>query len=455
MSPVIIIIGCILIAVIVTVSVILIKSAVAPKKVGNIKKLIKDGKISQAEKLAKSILAKNSRDYVAHYWLGKTYLADKKPEQAYIEFKAVNDNAVFNGEIPETEFRKEIAPLYMKFGETKSALREYLLLTKLDSQNADNFYTVGQLYEGQGEQNLAMGFYQKAISVNRKHSKAHSALGYLLLKNKQFPDAKEEIDMAIRLSPETYSNYYYLGKLLKESADYSGALKAFEKAERDPDFRQKALIERGSCFMMVDQYDNAAIEYQSAIKYGKDPSSQETLYAHYFLAACYEKDHKIEKALVEWELIHAKNPRFQDVSAKLNDYRDLQNNDSMKEYLTANPGNFLEICKKVASMAYKLDSQQEEITPYGCSFTAVENRKDSWMNVRKQIFLVEFYRKGDPVDDAAIRKVADLLRDENYFKAIIFSSSGFTNAAIGYADGRPILLVDKTQLELLLSKVGV
>ena len=156
MSPVIIIIGCILIAVIVTVSVILIKNALAPKKVGNIKKLIRDGKTAQAEKLAKSILAKNSRDYVAHYWLGKTYLADKKPEQAYLEFKAVNDNAVFDGEIPEIDFRKELAPLYIKFGEAKSALREYLLLTKLESQNADNFYTVGKLYEEEGEQNLAM-----------------------------------------------------------------------------------------------------------------------------------------------------------------------------------------------------------------------------------------------------------------------------------------------------------
>ena len=104
-------------------------------------------------------------------------------------------------------------------------------------------------------------------------------------------------------------------------------------------------------------------------------------------------------------------------------------------------------------MAYKLDSQQEEITPYGCSFTAVENRKDSWMNVRKQVFLVEFYRRGDPVDDAVIRKIGDLIRDENYFKAIIFSSSGFTKAAMGYADGRPIVLVDKSQLEILLSKV--
>ncbi len=75
------------------------------------------------------------------------------------------------------------------------------------------------------------------------------------------------------------------------------------------------------------------------------------------------------------------------------------------------------------------------------------------MNVRKQVFLVEFYRKGDPVDDAAIRKVGDLMRDENYYKAIIFSSSGFTKAATGYADGRPIILVDKPQLELLLSKV--
>jgi len=129
-KPVILVICMVLIGIIVFIAALLIKKLMAPQKIGNIKKLLKDGKYPQAEKIAKSMLAKNTRDYEAHYWLGKVYIAEKKTEQAYLEFKTVNDNAVFNGTIPEVDFRKNMAALYMKYDDVKSALQEYLLLTK-------------------------------------------------------------------------------------------------------------------------------------------------------------------------------------------------------------------------------------------------------------------------------------------------------------------------------------
>ena len=47
---------------------------------------------------------------------------------------------------------------------------------------------------------------------------------------KQYQEAKREIDLSLSISPETYSSYYYLGKILKENKDYGAAIKAFEKA---------------------------------------------------------------------------------------------------------------------------------------------------------------------------------------------------------------------------------
>ena len=454
-NPIVLIITLVLVALIIFVGAIIVKNFMAPQKIGSIRRMIKDGKLNAAEKLAKSILAKDSRDYVAHYWLGKVYLAEKKPEQAFIEFKTVNDNALFDGTIPEADFRKEIAVLYNKYGEPQSALREYMLLTKIDPQNAENFYNVGKMYEVTGEENMGIGFYQKAIELNKKHSKAHSALGYLMLKNKQMSEAKKEIDTAIRLSPETWINYFYEGKLLKEMNDYAAAIKAFEKSERDHDIRQKALIEKGSCYMLSEQFESAESEYTRAIQNAKDDTSQETLYARYFLASCYENTHKIEKAIEQWEKIRSRNPRFLDVNSKLNEYKDLQNNDSMKEYLTSGTSTFMELCKKVAAVAYKVEVQDSEEKPYGCSMVVIETKKDSWMSGRKQIFRIDFYRNAEPVNDGAIRKMAEDIKTSSYTKAIIFSSSGFTKAAENYAEGRPIVLIGKDQLELILSKSGV
>ena len=69
--------------------VFIIKTFAAPKKIEGIQKYIKQGKYSAAIKLAKSMITKDPRDFKAHYYLGKAYLADNKPELALMEFKTV------------------------------------------------------------------------------------------------------------------------------------------------------------------------------------------------------------------------------------------------------------------------------------------------------------------------------------------------------------------------------
>ncbi len=450
-----IVIIAVLFVVIVTVTIILVKSLVKPQKISSIQKLIKEQKYPQAQKLAKGIIAKNQRDYLAHYWLGKAYLADNKSELAFMEYKTVNENALFNGDIPEIEFRRTMAELYKKFNQPQDALKEYLLLTKLDPTNAENDYNVGQIYESMGKGAMAMGFYQKCITANKKHAKAHSAMGYLLYRSKQYTEAKKEIDTAIHLSPDTYSNYYYMGKILKDNNNFSAALKQFEKAERDPLFKQRALIERGSCYAAVTQFDNAITEYEHAIKISKDESNQETLYARYFLASCYEKTRNIEKAIEQWEKIFSRNRSFRDVATKLSQYKEIEANDNMKEYLTCSAQNFSELCKKIALSGFNLTCQRIEQTKSGCVMLASDDKKEGWMNQRQQMILVQFFRDTNPVEDSVVRKAADSVKSQNYEKAILISSSEFTRTAMSFAETRPINLVGKLQLETLLSKAGI
>ena len=68
-------------------SYVIVKSILSPKKIEGIQKLIKQGKYGSAVKLAKNMITKNTRDFKAHYFLGKAYLADNKPELAIMEYK--------------------------------------------------------------------------------------------------------------------------------------------------------------------------------------------------------------------------------------------------------------------------------------------------------------------------------------------------------------------------------
>ena len=99
-----------------------LKSVISPKKISKVEKNIKSGKYAAAIKDAKAILSKNPRDSEARYLLGKAYLADKKSDLAYIEFKTLNKTAVFNNIATEIEFRSIIADLYLKFQQPDEAL---------------------------------------------------------------------------------------------------------------------------------------------------------------------------------------------------------------------------------------------------------------------------------------------------------------------------------------------
>ena len=195
--------------------------------------------------------------------------------------------------------------------------------------------------------------------------------------------------------------------------------------------------------MAANSIEKAMIEFDRAVKSAQNESNQETLYARYFLAACYEKTRKIDSALSQWEAIYSKNHNFKDVASKLAQYRDLQGNDAMKEYLTCNPQTFCEICKKIALVGFGLSAGSVEQKKFGCMMVATESKNENWMNMRQSPYLLVFYREPDLIEDGVLRKLLEIVKSKNYVKVIIASSAGFTRTATGFSENRPIELIPK------------
>ncbi len=440
----------------VILSFFVIKSIRSPKKISTIKNLLRQGKVNNAIKIAKAIIAKDNRDIVAHYYLGKAYLADKKDELALMELKIVNQEAIFDiMDIPEKEFRQSIGQLFSKFNQTDDALNEYILLSKLDPTNADVFFETARLFEQKKKYEHALGYYNKTIQMNRRHGKAHAARGMILFRAKQYPEARKAIDLAIQISPDNFANYYYLGKIFKETNEYPAAVEAFEKATRDADFRQKALIERGTCFLTVNNIEKAKIEFDRAINIPTKDNGSETLYARYFLASCFEKERNIDKAVAQWDIIHKKNKNFRDVAAKLAEYKKFEDNDSMKEYLTCSDSAFLDICKNLALKTLNLSPQSATSTKFGCEIVATEKKDSNWMDARKKLFLLVFYRETKLIEESTLRNILDKAKKQKCANVFLFTSSDFARQAINFAENRPIELIGNEKLEGLLTKIGI
>lgn len=444
----------VLCAIVATAAFFIIKNILLPTKADVLPKLYKQGKTQHLIKSAKQIISKDSKNYLAHYYLGKAYIKENKTELAILEFKIVNENALFGTEIEEIPFRQEYASILLKCNQQGEALKNYLLLTKLEPRNAENYFNCGQIYEQQNRYDVALGFMQKAAFLDKKHAKAHAEIGLMMYRTKNYSEAKKEIDISLRLNPENYSAYYYLGKILKDAKDLQGAIKAFEKAQRDPEVKQKSIIEHGSCYMMANRLDNASLDFIRAVELDKNNENPETLYARYFLATCYEKMRKIDKAIEQWEAIYKQNKGFRDVGSKLSEYKDLQANDYLKDYLTCSNEEFMEICKIACEKSFKLQVLSCDLKKWGCQLTGVDKRDESWMAVRKQLLFVRFYREPEPIDDAEVRQALDEMKSLGSVKGFLFSSSGFSNTAKRFADNRPVELAEKQKLEAILAQAG-
>lgn len=444
----------VLCAIVATAAFFIIKNILLPTKADVLPKLYKQGKTQHLIKSAKQIISKDSKNYLAHYYLGKAYIKENKTELAILEFKIVNENALFGTEIEEIPFRQEYASILLKCNQQGEALKNYLLLTKLEPRNAENYFNCGQIYEQQNRYDVALGFMQKAAFLDKKHAKAHAEIGLMMYRTKNYSEAKKEIDISLRLNPENYSAYYYLGKILKDAKDLQGAIKAFEKAQRDPEVKQKSIIEHGSCYMMANRLDNASLDFIRAVELDKNNENPETLYARYFLATCYEKMRKIDKAIEQWEAIYKQNKGFRDVGSKLSEYKDLQANDYLKDYLTCSNEEFMEICKMACEKSFKLQVLSCDLKKWGCQLTGVDKRDESWMAVRKQLLFVRFYREPEPIDDAEVRQALDEMKSLGSVKGFLFSSSGFSNTAKRFADNRPVELAEKQKLETILAQAG-
>jgi len=438
-------------AAVIIVSLLLAKALLAPRRVASIAGLLKQNKSSAAIRAAKRVLAKDTRNTQARYLLGLAYLAENKPELALIEFQTVNQIGHFEGYVKEVPFRKKIAELYSKFNQPEEALKEYLLLLKKEPGNAEHYVAAAQLFEERNRSSKAMALYRKAVELDPRNHDAHLRLGTLYYRSQKTIDARAELEAALKLQPENPEARYFMGKIQKEFKEFTAALGSFEKASRDERFRVRALVERGAVYISMKNLDAASSELERALKLSTDDGTNETLHARYFLAACYERQRRLDRAVEQWEKIYAKKPTFKDTAEKLGQYHELRTDDRMKDYMTSHDEEYGEICSAVAT---HLGLQVRDISVHGdgCEVWAVEGQS-KWRNARKMPQLLRFLRVTHPVDESGVRSLHEDMKKQNITRGTIITSSGFSRTAVEFAETRPIHLVNRDKLQELLKEI--
>jgi tetratricopeptide (TPR) repeat protein len=262
----------------------LIKNVILPKRAAAAAEYLNKSKVLQAVKAAKAAVEQDPQNAEAHYLLGKAFLADKREEQAFKEYRSASRLGIEGKNIPETEFRETIAGLYAKFHEEEEALKEYVLLIKQHPENPEHCFQAGKLFSGRNRPDLAEQCLRKAVALNPKEGRYRFDLGMHYYLAKKIKEASGEFEAALKLNPTDGHVQRYMGKIFKDAKDYAGAVPYLEKAARDQEYKLRALVELGSCYMSLKLLDKAIPELERAVSIIKKESEPDSLHARYFLA---------------------------------------------------------------------------------------------------------------------------------------------------------------------------
>ena len=201
-----------------------------PMKLNMINNHIRSGNYRGAVKLCKDIIAKDSKNSEAHYFLGLAYLNDNQNELALEEFRIVDRAGVFSKNISEYELRMHMAELYAKTNKIDEALKEYALLSQKNGHNFEVYFKMGELFDSKGNKQQAAAYYMKALKIKKKFVPALYKLGIIYFDFKKYADAKKLFSLLRVEDPNDFKIYYYLGVIDKSEGNSKSAIANLEKA---------------------------------------------------------------------------------------------------------------------------------------------------------------------------------------------------------------------------------
>ena len=300
--------------------VFLIKNIILSRQTAVAASQLNRSKILKTIRAAKAAIERDPQNAEAHYLLGKAYLLDKREEQALREFKSVNRLGIEGKSIPEIEFRETIAPLYAKYHEEEESLKEYILLIKKQPEKSAYYFQAGILFSGRNRADLAEQYLRKAISMSPNEEEYHFELGMHYYLGRRVNEANAEFEATLKINSSNTLALLYMGKIFKDSRDYTKAIPYLEKASRDQKYKLRSLVELGSCYMSLKMLDRAVSELERAVNCIEKEAEPDSLYARYFLGMCFEKQQEFTKAIAQWDKVYAQKKNFRDVGEKLTQY---------------------------------------------------------------------------------------------------------------------------------------
>ncbi|MBV6493317.1 MAG: hypothetical protein LDLANPLL_01333 [Turneriella sp.] len=428
-----------------------IRTYLIPKRVEELAEMIRQGHVGPAISKLTKMIEENDRDSYLHFLLGEAYFKQNDLQGAATEYRQVIKLSKWSPQVKEAVVRSRIAKIYMQNRNYDEAKKEYLILTRLDGTNHENYYQVGILFETAGLSDKALPYFKQSAKLKPTHADSFLHIGTTEYHFGNLNDAKLALTEAVKLNGNLHSAHYYLGMCLKNQKDYDWAIKEFELASKDENLKGKALLAKGLSLMEKGQLPTAQIELEKGLMVAPKGGDLE-LNLRYAIGACAERKRDFHTAIANWERIIDVNAKFRDVQDKLKAYDEFRTDDTIKDFMIAPPGKFEAQTRAIIeALSYKIvDLNVIDDSEVHILATEEEGTRRSTKKSNRLIYVL---RTTELIPERTVRALHEEMRAKGANKGICISTSDFSSQAQAFIQSRPIELYDRKQLIALLRAI--
>ncbi|HEX5759507.1 MAG TPA: tetratricopeptide repeat protein [Thermoanaerobaculia bacterium] len=183
------------------------------------------------------------------------------------------------------------------------AVRALETAFKLDRDNYELAYFLGETHFNEGEPEQALAYFGRVLEVKPDHYEGLVYSGVILYERGEHPRAEESLKRAVALYPETFLPNFSLGAVYASQGNLAKAVLFLERAVKVEAVPQ-ALYLLGSCLYEMGRLSQATRSLQEAVRL--DPAFEE---AHHLLGLAYLDRHWNRKALDAFRRAQRLNPK--------------------------------------------------------------------------------------------------------------------------------------------------
>ncbi|MBE6353274.1 tetratricopeptide repeat protein [Treponema sp.] len=444
-----------LIAGVVVISLIAVLMLIFGKKGGGISAGGSGEHKNQAQiiRLANKKLAKDPYDPEGLFPIGDIYFSKQLWDKAfpvYMQLSKLPREKLTEEEYFLVLLRCGICAVHQnKFQEAVMSLSEAY---NLNSRNFEVNYYLGLACFKSQQYEKAIPCFKKALIAKSDAEGVYFYLGQALYFTKKYRDSLPCFKKALDEDPSNKEALYDMADAMTEEGHGEKAIKVFMHLRPDPVYGSKSCLHAGVYHRKIGDNETAIQDFEIGLKH-ENALPEIKLEIEYNLAQVYFEKNQVAKGLTLLKTIRNLNSNYKDVNALISRYQELSQNSNLQIYLSAGSSDFVTLCRKFIAARYKNARVKIQDINVGPVFTDIVADVSTlkWSNVE----VYRFFRTSGSTGELYVREFHGHIQDIKADRGFCVSAGTFTEEGRKYTEGRPIDLIEKTELVKVLKVISI